>query len=230
MGRRRRSAQTLPSQTRSAGGGRAGEDVFTSASPRCLDGGDIDLLHRHHRLKRALCLSATSRKRIGQRARGDLPGKSPAVLAPTALAFHAAIADDRVPVTVRLFLILRSDLEGKGLAVPEHRAAVETETRNAQDGELHRQHIALLAARIVTGGLVNSGYFTVRKGDGVKARRLMRVFVKPEADRVLWLHVRVLLVLNQGKARSLTEAACQQRQPWLLLKINALFPLRNVAL
>jgi hypothetical protein len=37
----------------------------------------------------------------------------------TALAFRAAIADDRVPVTVRLLLILRRDLEGKGLGVPE---------------------------------------------------------------------------------------------------------------
>ena len=43
--------------------GRVG--VFTSASPRCLDGGDVDLLHRHHRLEGTLCLTATSRKRIG---------------------------------------------------------------------------------------------------------------------------------------------------------------------
>ena len=64
--------------------------------------------------------------------------------APTALAFRPAIAADGVPVTVRLFLILRRDLEGKGLGVPERRSAVETETRNARDGELHRQHIALL--------------------------------------------------------------------------------------
>src|SRR6202163_4050683 len=175
---------------------------FTSASPRCLDGGDVDLLHRHHRLEGTLCLTATSRKRIGWRARGDLPGEAPAVLAPTALAFRAAIADDRVPVTVRLFLILRRDLEGKGLVVPE-RATVETETGNAQDGELHRQHIALLAARIVTGSLVNSGYFTVRKGGGVETRRLVRVLVETKADRVLWLHVRVLLVLDQGERRGL---------------------------
>ena len=43
--------------------GRVG--VFTSASPRCLDGGDVDLLHRHHRLEGTLGLIATSRKRIG---------------------------------------------------------------------------------------------------------------------------------------------------------------------
>ena len=39
--------------------------VFTSASPRCLDGGDVDLLHRHHRREGTLCLTATRRKRIG---------------------------------------------------------------------------------------------------------------------------------------------------------------------
>ena len=53
---------------------------------------------------------------------------------------------NRVPVTVHFFLILRRDLEGKGLGVPGRRSAIETETGNAQDGELHRQHIALLAA------------------------------------------------------------------------------------
>src|SRR5438874_12157653 len=130
-----------------------------------------------------------------------MPGEAPAVLAPTALAFRPDIADDRVPVTVRLFLILRRDLERKGLGVSERRSAVETETGNAQDGELHRQHIALLAVRIVTGGLVNAGYFTIRKRGCVEARRLMRVFVEPEADRVLWLHLRVLLVLDQGERR-----------------------------
>ena len=57
---------------------------------------------------------------------------------------------------------------------------------------------SVLAAQIVTGSLVNSGYFTIWKGDGVEARRLMPVLVEPEADRVLWLHVRVLLVLDQG--------------------------------
>jgi hypothetical protein len=77
--------------------------------------------------------------------------------------------------------------------VPELRAAVETETGNAQNGELHRQHIALFAARVITGRFLNSGDFTVRKGGSVEARRLMRVLVEPEADRVLWLHIRMLL-------------------------------------
>src|SRR5688572_22378389 len=134
--------------------------VSTSAPPRRLDGGDVDLLHRHHRLEGTRCLTSTSRKRLGQRARGDLPGEAPAVLAPTALTFLAAIADDAVPVAVRLVLIVRRDLEGKGLAVLELRAAVETQTGNAQNGELHRQHIALLAARVVSGRLENSSHLT----------------------------------------------------------------------
>src|SRR5271165_2359087 len=43
------------------------------------------------------------------------------------------------------------------------------------------------------------GVLPLRKG--VEARRLMRVFVEPEADRVFWFHVRVLLVLDQGEGR-----------------------------
>ncbi len=39
--------------------------VFTSGSPRCLDGGDVDLRHRHHRLEGTFGLTATSRERIG---------------------------------------------------------------------------------------------------------------------------------------------------------------------
>jgi|SRR5208283_241769 len=33
-----------------------------SASTRGLDGGNVDLLHRHHRLEGTLCLTATSRR------------------------------------------------------------------------------------------------------------------------------------------------------------------------
>ena len=44
--------------------------------------------------------------RLQQRAWRDLPGKAPAILAPAAHAFLAAVADDGVPVTVGLFLIV----------------------------------------------------------------------------------------------------------------------------
>src|SRR6187399_1394644 len=115
-----------------------------------LNGGDVDLLHWHHCLERALCLIATGRQRIDQHTRGDLPGETPAVLAPAALAFLAAIADDRVPVAIRLFLIVCRYLKRKSLVVFEIRATVETETGNAQNSEVHRQDIALLAARVIT--------------------------------------------------------------------------------
>lgn len=54
--------------------------VSLSAPPRSLDLGDVDLLHRHHRLERAPRLVAAGRERVGQHAGCDLPGKAPAVL------------------------------------------------------------------------------------------------------------------------------------------------------
>src|SRR6185503_10009427 len=61
-------------------------------APRCLDGGDIDL-HHHHRRERTPSLIAAGGERVGERARRDLPRQAPAVLAPPAGAFGAAIAD-----------------------------------------------------------------------------------------------------------------------------------------
>src|SRR5215467_12045417 len=161
-----------------------------SAASRGLDCSDIDFLHRHHRLKGAFCRSAASRKRIGQRAWSDLPGEAPAVLAPAARAFPAAVADDRIPVAVRLCLVVRCDLEGERLAVPERGTTVETEAGNAEDGELHRQDIARLAARVIGRRLVDGGHFTARKGGGVEARRVKCVLVEPKADRVFRFHLR----------------------------------------
>ena len=114
MSSRRRTAQTARPRRPS------------SAASRGLDGGDVDPLHRHHRLEGAFRLSATGRQRVGQSARGNLPGESPAVLAPTTRAFLAAIADNRIPLAVRLRLIVGGDLERERLAMLERRAAVET--------------------------------------------------------------------------------------------------------
>src|SRR5207249_1125341 len=136
--------------------------ISCSPASRRLDGGNVDLLHRHHRLERTSCLSATGRKRIGQRTWGDLPREAPAVLAPTARTFLAAVANDCIPVAVRLCLIVRCDLEGERLGVPERRTAVEAEARNAEDGELHRYVIARLAARAVSRRLVDGGHSTTR--------------------------------------------------------------------
>src|SRR6188474_3405393 len=82
-----------------------GDATQACRQPCGLDGGDVDLRHRHHRFEGPLGLIATSGKRVGQHARRDLPGEAPAILTPTALAFLAAIADDRVPVASRAVVI-----------------------------------------------------------------------------------------------------------------------------
>ena len=155
-----------------------------------LDRGDVNLLHWHHRLERSLGLVPSCCHGIRQHARRDLPREAPAVFAPSALTLLAAVADDRVPIPVRFLLIVGRDLEGKGLTMLERRAAIEADTGDAQNGEAHGQHIALLAARIVAGSLVNSGDFTVRKRRGVEPRGVQRVVIEPETNRILRRHVR----------------------------------------
>jgi hypothetical protein len=63
---------------------------------------------------------------------------------------------------------------------------------------------------------VNSDYLTIRKGGGIEARRILRVLVEPEANRVFRLHVRVLLVLDQGRRRGLATnaAALSESYRW----------------
>src|SRR5262249_38735735 len=97
-----------------------------------------------------------------------------------------------IPVAIRLFLIVCGDLEGKRLVVLEGRAAVETETRNAEHGESHRQHIALLATRVIGRRFMNGGDFTIRKTSGGKTAPLLRILVVPQANGVFGFHLRVL--------------------------------------
>src|SRR5258706_297949 len=183
----------------------------SSTPPRGVDLGHVDLLHRHHRVEGALGLGPAGRHRLGERARGDLPGEAPAVLAPAALALLASVADDRVPVAVGFLLVVRRDLEGERLALLEGRTAVEAETRNAQDRELHGEDIAGLASREVAGRLANRGHSAVRKGGGIEACGRLGVLVVPEADRVLRVHGCDLL-------RHATRRGCARPLPhhWLV--------------
>src|SRR6185312_14496493 len=100
-------------------------------------------------------LGATGGERVGQSPRRDLPGHTPAILAPSALTLLAAVADDGVPVAIGLFLIVGRDLKRKRLVVFEGRSAVEAQTRNPDDGEFHRQHITLLAIGKIARGLMD---------------------------------------------------------------------------
>src|SRR6478672_7681662 len=92
---------------------------------RRLDLGDVNLLHLHHRFERPLRYLAVFGQRLGQDPRCDLPGQAPFVLAPATRALRAAVADDRVPITVSLRLIVGGDLKGERLAVLERVPAVE---------------------------------------------------------------------------------------------------------
>src|SRR4029079_6359426 len=122
---------------------------------------------------------------IGQHPRGNLPADAPFVLAPAALAFLSAIADDRVPVAVGLFLVLGRDLEGKGLTVLVVRPAIEADTGYARDSEVDRQGIARFAVGIVGRRTVYGADAALRKGVGVEAGRLLGIAFIPQADRVL---------------------------------------------
>src|SRR5262245_34622361 len=76
------------------------QDAASTATRR-LDRSDVDLFHLHHRIERAPGGSGIG---IGygsrQSQRRNLPGHAPFVLAPAARALLAAVADDRVPITI----------------------------------------------------------------------------------------------------------------------------------
>src|SRR3954468_5444910 len=139
-----------------------------SAAPRRLDRGDVDLLHGHHRVKRALCFIAAGCHRFGQHTRRDLPRHAPLVLAPAARALLAAIADDGVPIVIGLGLIVGGDHEREGFAVLELGTAVEADAGHAGHLEFDHQHIALLAGRVVAGRTPDVADRTVGKGRGIK--------------------------------------------------------------
>ncbi|MNH37765.1 hypothetical protein D3C79_987150 [compost metagenome] len=72
--------------------------------------------------------------------------------------------------------------------MPESRAAIEPHAGNAHDGEFDRNHIALLARRVITRCLVQRNHLAVGKDAGVEVRRLLGIVVVPEADSVLGSH------------------------------------------
>src|SRR5437588_3816640 len=141
-------------------------NIGTSAAPRRLDRGDVDLLHAHHRFKRALCFIAAGRHRLHQHARRDLPGDAPLVFAPAARALLAAIADDGVPIAVGLGLIVGGDLEREGFAMFERGTAVEADTTDTGNFEFDDEHISLLARWVVAGCTLDGTHCAVGKGFG----------------------------------------------------------------
>lgn len=74
--------------------------------------------------------------RLDQDVRRNMPVHASVVLATPAGASNAAIAADRIPVTVGLRLIVGIDEERHGLSLQDVRAAVETEERHAAHRDL----------------------------------------------------------------------------------------------
>src|SRR5574337_309027 len=157
----------------------------SAAETRVLDRRDVDPAHLHHR---AECPPRGCGVGVGdglhQRDRRDLPRQAPLVLAPSALALLAAVADDGVPVAVGFGLVGGGDLERERLAVLEGRPAVEPEAGDAEHRELDGQHVTLPARRIVAGRAVDRADGRVGKGRGVEACSFLGVAVVPEADGV----------------------------------------------
>src|SRR6185312_14757794 len=129
--------------------------------------------------------AATGRHRFGQYTRRDLPRHAPLVLAPTARAFLAAITDDRVPIAIRLSLIVSGDLERKSFVMFERRTAVEADAGDAGNFDLDYQHISLLAGWRVTGCTVDGTHRAPREGFGIKSSSGLGILVVPDANRVL---------------------------------------------
>src|SRR6185437_1718155 len=94
-----------------------------------------------------------------------------------------------VPVTVGFFLGVRGDLKRERLGLFERRTAVETETGNAADSEVHGEDVALLTSRVVVRRLVHRRYLAVGKRRRIEPRRLLGVLVEPQTNRVFGFHV-----------------------------------------
>src|SRR5215475_9664966 len=67
----------------------------------------------------------------------------------------------------------------------ERGTTIEAKAGDAGDREFHRQHVASLAGRVVTGCTMDSTHRTAGKGLGVKTGSSLGVLVVPQANRVL---------------------------------------------
>jgi hypothetical protein len=100
-------------------------------------------------------------------------------------ALLSAAADNGIPVPVGLLLIIGGDLERERFVMLDREASVEAGTGNARNCKFDRQHVALFAGRVVTGGTVHSKHRAVGKGLGVVVGGSFSTLIAPEANRIL---------------------------------------------
>ena len=116
---------------------------------RTFDRGDVDPLHGQHRLHGALRLGGIGIGHQREQAfRHDLPRQAELVLHPAALLGFWN-RGERCGQPVDLVLILAIDLKRERLVEGEVRPTVQTDELPSSERELDRQHVALLAARII---------------------------------------------------------------------------------
>ena len=150
-------------------------------------------------------------------------------LAPAAGIGLAAVVDDGVPQPVGLFLGVGGNLERKRHTVRHARPPVHPDAGDARHRELHRQHIARLARRVVGRRPVHRAHRAVGKGLGVKLRGFQGRAVVPEADGVFGDHggSRVHAVWGvdygiAGKAKRKRLGRGCSRRVWVLTNSNIL--------
>lgn len=162
----------------------------TSTANCRVDLRDVNLSHLHHRIKDALgdnSIRAGDRLRQGDRR--NLPVQTPSVFAPATLALFAAARDDGVPVAVRFGLIGGCDLKRERPVVIDTRAAVESDTGNANHRELDGQYVSLLPRRKVGWRSMHRADGGIGESLGVKSCSLLGAAIVPKTDLVFhWCH------------------------------------------
>ena len=178
----------------------------SSPRERCFDGGDVDLLHLHHRLEGTFRGGPVGvDDRVEQHPRGDLPRHAPLVLAPATGALAAVVVDDRVPQTVGLGLVVGGDLKRERLGVGERGPAVQADAGDATHREVHGQDVALPPGRVVARRAHDRTDLAVGKRLGVELRRIEGRAVEPQADRVLAGHRMFPIIGERGRSQALTD-------------------------
>src|SRR5690606_31284378 len=76
------------------------------------------------------------------------------------------------------------NLKRKRFAVLERRAAVESQARNTQHGELDSQYVSLFSRWIIPRRAVHRADRRIGKCPGVKSRSVLGAVIVPKTDRV----------------------------------------------
>src|SRR3954447_26945101 len=107
---------------------------------------------------------------------------------PQALSSPAP-ADDRLPIAIRFRLVLGHHHEADRLVGAKVGAAIEANERPAQEGELDRQLLAFVTARIIGCGGMRRPDMAVGEGAGVEFCRMAGLaMVEPQAGHKFGHH------------------------------------------